>query len=107
MPPFALPVPSKLLIVEMFSPSPLEIMPMIPKIIILTNVELFLDFQCDASYTRSDGSRACGFFVKGSLTWHEAVEKCAQYGSRLPEIQSRKDNINILALKVRAYFIRL
>ncbi len=46
MPPFALPVPSKLLILEMFSPPPLEIMPMIPKIIILTNVELFLDFQC-------------------------------------------------------------
>ena len=51
-------------------------------------------------YYKSDGSCACGFFLASGLTWSQAVDQCAAFGARLPEIQTPEENADIFKIKV-------
>jgi len=50
--------------------------------------------------SKSDGSMACGIYLRKGLTWTQAKDQCSKIGARLPEIQSFEDNKNVLLWKV-------
>ena len=56
-------------------------------------------YNCDAQYTKSDGSLTCGFFLNGEFTWHQAIEACQNHGAKLPTIMNDADIENIKRMK--------
>ena len=52
------------------------------------------------TYTKSDGSTACGFTLQKGLTWQQANDLCKSQGGRLPEIRSKEENDIIFNFKV-------
>ena len=57
-------------------------------------------YNCDAQYTKSDGSLTCGFYLNGEFTWHQAIEACQNHGAKLPTIMNDADIQNIIRMKV-------
>jgi len=51
-------------------------------------------------YQKSDGHCACGFFLETGLTFQTAADTCNSLGARLPEINSTKENNDIISLMV-------
>jgi hypothetical protein len=57
-----------------------------------------------ATYQKSDGHCACGFYLEVGLTFQTASASCQSYGARVPEINSTKENNDIITLMVRDGF---
>ena len=52
---------------------------------------------CSTSfYQKSNGSYACGIYLSGNVTFHDAEIRCVRLGARLPEVRSKTENQDIL-----------
>ena len=56
--------------------------------------------ECALNYTKTDGSLVCSFVFEGRYDWATASANCAQFGARLPKIESSADNEHLMQVKV-------
>ena len=69
---------------------------------------IFLDYSavCSTTYYQKDnGSIVCGIYAPKNLNFDKAEEQCTLYGARLPEIQSAKENQDLLERVVSIEFL--
>ena len=69
---------------------------------------IFLDYSaiCSTTYYQKDnGSIVCGIYAPKNLNFDKAEEQCTLYGARLPEIQSAKENQDLLERVVSIDFL--
>ena len=60
----------------------------------------FLAACATSAYKKSDGKYYCGFTIKDSLNWFQAIDACKLRGGKLPEFSSFSENLEVLKLKV-------
>ena len=63
---------------------------------------------CSTSfYQKSNGSYACGIYLSGNVTFHDAEIRCVRLGARLPEVRSKAENQDILERVVSFFRFQL